>query len=119
MAEMMVGSTLQTPQRRGARVRRLSLDISGLSVPSPSAFGTALKNVHLTVRKGEILGIGGVAGNGQDELLGVLVRRNPDRGGCGEAATANPIGKLGPDRAPPLGVLAAPEERLGHAAAPT
>ncbi|WP_170435386.1 ABC transporter ATP-binding protein [Ruegeria arenilitoris] len=117
MAEMMVGSALQTPERAGREFGPVALDISGLSVPSPSEFGTALKNVHLTVRKGEVLGIGGVAGNGQDELLGVL---------SGEILTdadairfnGQPIGKLGPTARRRLGVLTAPEERLGHAAAP-
>lgn len=117
MAELMVGSTLQTPERAGRDFGDIALDISGLSVPAPSAFGTALRNVHLTVRKGEVLGIGGVAGNGQDELLGVL---------SGETLTAAdavklsgaPIGRLGPKARRRLGVLAAPEERLGHAAAP-
>jgi len=117
MAEMMVGSALQTPERSGREFGPVALDVSGLSVPSPSEFGTALKNVHLTVRKGEVLGIGGVAGNGQDELLGVL---------SGEILTdadairfnGQPIGKLGPTARRRLGVLTAPEERLGHAAAP-
>ncbi len=117
MAEMMVGSTLQTPERAGRDFGDVALDISGLSVPSPTEFGTALKNVHMTVRKGEVLGVGGVAGNGQDELLGVL---------SGEIQTAadaikfygQPIGKLGPTARRKLGVLTAPEERLGHAAAP-
>ncbi len=117
MAEMMVGSTLQTPERSGREFGDVALDVSGLSVPSPSEFGTALKNVHMTVRKGEVLGIGGVAGNGQDELLGVL---------SGEILTAadaikfngQHIGKLGPTARRKLGVLTAPEERLGHAAAP-
>nr|WP_174823429.1 ABC transporter ATP-binding protein [Ruegeria arenilitoris] len=117
MAEMMVGSTLQTPERSGREFGEVALDVSGLSVPSPSEFGTALKNVHMTVRKGEVLGVGGVAGNGQDELLGVL---------SGESTTAadaikfngQPIGKLGPTARRKLGVLTAPEERLGHAAAP-
>ncbi len=117
MAEMMVGSTLQTPERSGREFGEVALDVSGLSVPSPSEFGTALKNVHMTVRKGEVLGIGGVAGNGQDELLGVL---------SGEITTAadaikfngQPVGKLGPSARRKLGVLTAPEERLGHAAAP-
>ncbi|MBO9433565.1 ABC transporter ATP-binding protein [Ruegeria sp. R13_0] len=117
MAEMMVGSTLQTPERSGREFGEVALDVSGLSVPSPSEFGTALKNVHMTVRKGEVLGIGGVAGNGQDELLGVL---------SGEIQTAadaikfngQQIGKLGPTARRKLGVLTAPEERLGHAAAP-
>jgi simple sugar transport system ATP-binding protein len=117
MAEMMVGSTLQTPERSGRDFGEIALDVSGLSVPSPSEFGTALRNVHMTVRKGEVLGIGGVAGNGQDELLGVL---------SGEITTAadaikfngQPIGLLGPTARRKLGVLTAPEERLGHAAAP-
>ncbi len=117
MAEMMVGSTLQTPERSGREFGEVALDVSGLSVPSPSEFGTALKNVHMTVRKGEVLGIGGVAGNGQDELLGVL---------SGEIQTpadaikfnGQQIGKLGPTARRKLGVLTAPEERLGHAAAP-
>ncbi len=117
MAEMMVGSTLQTPERGGREFGDVALDVSGLSVPSPSEFGTALRNVHMTVRKGEVLGIGGVAGNGQDELLGVL---------SGEILTSadaikfngQTIGKLGPTARRKLGVLTAPEERLGHAAAP-
>ncbi|PCH70624.1 MAG: ABC transporter, partial [Rhodobacteraceae bacterium] len=117
MAELMVGSSLTPPQRAGREMGEVTLDISGLSVPSPSAFGTALKNVHLTVRKGEILGIGGVAGNGQDELLGVL---------SGETLTqpdavkldGKPVGDLGPTERRKLGLLTAPEERLGHAAAP-
>ncbi|MBO9448984.1 ABC transporter ATP-binding protein [Tropicibacter sp. R16_0] len=117
MAEMMVGSTLQTPERSGRDFGEIALDISGLSVPSPTEFGTALRNLHLTVRRGEVLGVGGVAGNGQDELLGVL---------SGEITTApdavkmngQPIGKLGPTARRKLGLLSAPEERLGHAAAP-
>nr|WP_174818488.1 ABC transporter ATP-binding protein [Ruegeria atlantica] len=117
MAELMVGTALQTPERSGRDFGAVALDVSGLSVPSPSEFGTALRNVHLTVRKGEVLGIGGVAGNGQDELLGVL---------SGEILTTadaikfngQAIGKLGPTARRKLGVLTAPEERLGHAAAP-
>lgn len=117
MAELMVGAAL-TPPKRGKRdLGEVAMDISGLSVPSPSAFGTALRNVHLTVRQGEILGIGGVAGNGQDELLSVLsgeVLTEPDAVKLGQ----EPIGQLGPVARRALGVLAAPEERLGHAAAP-
>ncbi len=117
MAELMVGAAL-TPPKRGKRdFGDVAMDISGLSVPSPSAFGTALRNVHLTVRQGEILGIGGVAGNGQDELLSVLsgeVLTEPDA----VKLSQDPIGHLGPVARRALGILAAPEERLGHAAAP-
>jgi simple sugar transport system ATP-binding protein len=117
MAEMMVGGTLHTPEREVGSFGDDVLSISGLSAPSPSAFGTALKNINLNVRAGEIIGIGGVAGNGQDELLGAL---------SGEIMTApdmvklrgEPIGKLTPNARRNLGLLTAPEERLGHAAAP-
>lgn len=117
MAEMMVGATLHVPERaakaEGAEVLRLER----LSLASASQFGTALKDVSLSVRAGEVLGIGGVAGNGQDELLAAL---------SGEARTAadavtfdgQSIGRLGPNARRALGLLAAPEERLGHAAAP-
>lgn len=117
MAELMVGTALKTPERSAKAFGEVALDITGLSVPAPSAFGTALKNVHLAVRRGEILGIGGVAGNGQDELLSVM---------SGEVTCARdavkfdgtPIGHMGPTARRGLGVLTAPEERLGHAAAP-
>ena len=117
MAELMVGASLKTPTRAGRDLGAAALDITGLSVASPSAFGTSLKNIHLTVREGEVLGIGGVAGNGQDELLAALT---------GEVLTdadavklkGRPIGRLGPIARRNLGLLTAPEERLGHAAAP-
>ncbi|MCE8008514.1 ABC transporter ATP-binding protein [Aestuariivita sp.] len=117
MAEMMVGTALKTPEPRNHALGEVALDITGLSVNSPSAFGTSLKNIHLTLQEGEVLGIGGVAGNGQDELLAAL---------SGELRTASdaiklhgqPVGHLGPNPRRKLGLLAAPEERLGHAAAP-
>ncbi len=117
MAEMMVGSTLHTPERAGRDLGEVALDVSGLSVPSPSAFGTALKNVHLVVRQGEVLGIGGVAGNGQDELLNALSGEVRSESGAIKML-GDPIGKLGPKARRGLGLLTAPEERLGHAAAP-
>jgi simple sugar transport system ATP-binding protein len=69
----------------------------------------------LEVRAGEILGIGGVAGNGQDELFMALsgeVSVTPDM----IAFDGKPIGKQGPKARRKMGVLAAPEERNGHAA---
>ena len=117
MAEMMVGSAFESPERAGRELGEVALDISGLSVRSPSAFGTSLKNIHLTVQQGEILGIGGVAGNGQDELLAVLSGELKCEAGA-IRLLGQPVGRLGPTARRELGLLAAPEERLGHAAAP-
>jgi simple sugar transport system ATP-binding protein len=78
-------------------------------------FGTALENVSFEARAGEIFGIAGVAGNGQNELLLVL---------DGEIATpagaikidGSAAGELHPSDRRKRGLCAVPEERNGHAA---
>lgn len=72
MAEMMVGDTLQTPTRKAQDGGAVVLEVADLSMTSDSEFGTSLKNISFSVKSGEILGLGGVAGNGQDELLAAL-----------------------------------------------
>lgn len=69
MAEQMVGARFNAPLRTATETGDVLLSLAGLSLASIGAFGTALKDVAFDVRAGEILGIGGVAGNGQDELL--------------------------------------------------
>ena len=117
LAEMMVGSELKTPAIRDHDLGDVVLEVDNLTAASTSAFGTTLRDVSLQVQKGEVLGIGGVAGNGQDELLMVLSGELPVEGDRVRLKGA-PIGALGPNARRGLGVLAAPEERLGHAAAP-
>ena len=117
LAETMVGSELALPAAKTREPGEVALSIAGLTAASGAAFGTELKDLFLEVRRGEILGIGGVAGNGQDELLAVLSgesRSAPDSIMLGDL----PIGSFGPNERRALGVLAAPEERLGHATAP-
>ena len=117
MAEMMVGSAFESPARAGRAPGDVALEVSGLSLASPGEFGTALRDVGLSLRRGEILGIGGVAGNGQDELLAALSGELPSDPGA-IRLEGRPIGRLGPNARRALGLLCAPEERLGHAAAP-
>ncbi len=117
MAEMMVGQAFEAPARAGRELGEVALDVKDLSLSAPSEFGTALKNLTFTVQMGEVLGIGGVAGNGQDELLAALSGEMPSTPGA-VLLKGQPIGRLGPVARRALGVLAAPEERLGHAAAP-
>jgi simple sugar transport system ATP-binding protein len=117
MAEMMVGNAFAAPRRTGHEPGDVALELNALSVASPGTFGTSLKQISLTVRQGEILGLGGVAGNGQDELLAALsgeLRTAPDAIRLKGVA----IGAMGPQARRKMGLLSAPEERLGHAAAP-
>ena len=117
LAEMMVGATLSPPARAARAPGRPLLRIEGLSLPSSHAFGTGLKDIALTLHEGEVLGIGGVAGNGQEELLAAL--SGEMRAPAGHVTFRDrDIGRLGPAARRTLGLLTAPEERLGHAAAP-
>ncbi|SFS21698.1 ABC transporter ATP-binding protein [Yoonia litorea] len=117
MAELMVGTKLHVPEKAPRPVGDVILALKGLSAPAPHRFGTPLRDINLEVRKGEVLGIGGVAGNGQDELVAAL---------SGELRTKRAmvrfqdkdIGHLPPNARRKAGLLAAPEERMGHAAAP-
>ncbi|MEM6618651.1 MAG: ATP-binding cassette domain-containing protein, partial [Pseudomonadota bacterium] len=117
MARMMVGADLRGPAPHSYSPGAPLLRVDGLSMKSTDPFGTSLEDISFTVRGGEVLGIAGVAGNGQDELLAAL---------SGEARSAPesivlrdaPVGHRGPNARRVAGLLAAPEERLGHAAAP-
>ncbi len=117
LAEMMVGETLHIPTRPAAVPGEVVLAINGLSLAPASDFGTPLRDIRLEVRRGEVLGIGGVAGNGQDELLAALSGETLSPAAA-ISLDGKPVGQMGPNARRALGLLAAPEERLGHAAAP-
>ena len=117
LAEMMVGTTLHTPERATKAGGEVALRLNALTLRPATPFGTTLKSVSLEVHAGEVLGVGGVAGNGQDELLAALsgeARTEPEAIEMG----TTPVGHLSPNARRRMGILAAPEERLGHAAAP-
>ncbi len=117
MAELMVGAVLTPPERHGRPAGEVALEVAGLSVASPIPFGTALKDVGFSVTRGEVLGIAGVAGNGQDELLLALSGELKAPRDAVRIAGRG-VGDQGPNARRALGLVAAPEERLGHAAAP-
>ncbi len=117
MAEMMVGARFAAPEPRAGEKGAERLTVASLSLPAPSAFGTPLRDVSFSVRAGEILGIGGVAGNGQDELLSALSGERVSAAGS-VALDGTDLSRKGPSARRTAGLLSGPEERLGHAAAP-
>ncbi|WP_369139652.1 ABC transporter ATP-binding protein [Modestobacter versicolor] len=77
LAEMMVGSELPTPQTRTATVRDTAvLQLTGVTVATPGG-RPAVDDVSLTVREGEVVGIAGVEGNGQAELVDAIMGLRP------------------------------------------
>ncbi|MEX1660806.1 ABC transporter ATP-binding protein [Thioclava sp. 15-R06ZXC-3] len=117
LAELMVGAELKVTDRSTRKPGDVVLKVTNLSLPPMSQFGPALKEIGFELRAGEVLGIGGVAGNGQEELLATLSGERPSKHGTVQLLGAD-ISALGPNARRGMGLLAAPEERLGHAAVP-
>src|SRR6202043_1605009 len=72
LARLMVGSDLTERPPTLKAAGEIRLELSGYSLAARDPFGTALRSIDLCVRAGEIVGIAGVSGNGQKELLAAL-----------------------------------------------
>jgi simple sugar transport system ATP-binding protein len=73
LAELMVGSELPTPETRLSTVTdEVAFEVQGLSVVDEDD-RTVVDDVSFTVHRGEIVGIAGVEGNGQSELIRALL----------------------------------------------
>jgi ABC-type uncharacterized transport system ATPase subunit len=121
LAQLMVGSTdgLSAHYAK-AEGGKAFLEVERLSWSNPDPFGCSLSNVALQVRSGEIVGIAGVAGNGQDELLALLSGEVtlPARQAASLRFAGAPVAHLRPDARRRLGLAFVPAERLGHGAVP-
>ncbi|KXF77409.1 ABC transporter [Paramesorhizobium deserti] len=122
LARMMVGTDIRivhrNPPKGGDGEARPLLEIAGLSQPPRGPFSTALRDMQLVLHAGEIVGIAGVAGNGQGEFFeavsGEVLQIAPDIVRIGGIAA----GRAGISRRRELGAAFVPEERLGHGAVP-
>lgn len=119
LAELMMGKHVPTLSQRPPRTEQPSLlSINSLSKDFPDHTRVSLQQINLSVSAGEIVGIAGVAGNGQDELMQVIAGEV-----AGSKQSAIFLGDLAVDNMNSgqrrrLGLCCVPEERLGHAAVP-
>ncbi|MGI9499737.1 MAG: ABC transporter ATP-binding protein [Geminicoccaceae bacterium] len=119
LAGMMIGTELARPQPRvGIKPGEIRLEVDSLSHKSSDPFGVDLDRVSFALRAGEILGIAGVAGNGQIELEDVLSGEVAIDDGSAIRIEGQPAGSKGPLWRRQQGVAFLPEERLGHGAVP-
>jgi len=89
-----------------------------LSLTTPDPFGTSLRDISLIVKSGEILGIAGVSGNGQKELMAALSGERLSARGAMIRLLGQPVGNLNPAERRAIGLTFVPEERLGRGAVP-
>ena len=114
---MMIGKKLIQLARSNITTGQDIFSINNLSRKSEDMFGVDLHDISLSVKEGSIVGIAGVAGNGQDELMHLLI-------GEVEAPAdtlvfkGEDIGRLNSHQRRQLSIFFIPEERLGHGAVP-
>jgi simple sugar transport system ATP-binding protein len=121
LTRLMIGRDIAPPVRAAAAEPGAPmLEIDGLDMPGDHPFATSLKAVRLTLRAGEITGVAGVSGNGQDALTRALSGERPLSGRDSGRIRLDgaPIGALGPGARRKAGLHFIPEERLGRGAVP-
>jgi simple sugar transport system ATP-binding protein len=119
MARMMIGKDLPVCEHGAAAAGgEARLRLVGLSQASDDPFGTDLADLRLTVHSGEIVGIAGVSGNGQQELLRAISGERLVADATQVEIGGVAAGRLTPGRRRRLGMCFVPEERLGRGAVP-
>jgi ABC-type uncharacterized transport system ATPase subunit len=113
----MIGRELPVCEQPAAPVRdEVRLSIDGLSWSTEDPFGTTLESIRLRVHGGEIVGIAGISGNGQKELLALLGGEQPlTRGQSAQIRIdGREVGHLNSAARRDLRMTLVPEERLGR-----
>lgn len=121
LATMMVGENIadiNREQNAGSIDASPLMEVIGASLKAATPFSIPLKNLNFQIKAGEVVGISGVAGNGQSELFSLLSGE-----AIGEHETIKLrdqfVGSLGINDRRKLGAAFVPEERLGHGAIPS
>jgi simple sugar transport system ATP-binding protein len=118
LSRLMIGTEPFKLLHRAPRPGAVSLEVKALSLPRADRFGVTLEKVSLQVRAGEIVGIAGVSGNGQQELLAALSGEDPRAARGAVLLLGHDIGRRGAGARRRLGLHFVPEERLGRGAVP-
>jgi ABC-type uncharacterized transport system ATPase subunit len=119
LSRLMIGA--EPPRLRTERraAGALALELQGLSLAKSSPFGTDLQDIALRLHAGEIVGVAGVSGNGQQELLAALSGEDPRAPAGSVRLFGTDIARASPRRRRRQGLHFVPEERLGRGAVPT
>ena len=118
LARAMLGGDPPRLERRPSAPGAASLVVESLTQAPRDGLGVALKNVSFELRGGEILGVAGVSGNGQTELLAALSGEDCRATGRVQLFHED-VTRSAPKRRRQLGLRFVPEERLGRASVPS
>ncbi len=118
LSRLMIGSEppaiLHSDRQPGDTV----LSVRQLSLEKSHPFATALSDISFDLRAGEIVGVAGVSGNGQQELLAALSGEDPRAAADAILFDGEAIGRMHAAARRARGLGFVPEERLGRGAVP-
>ncbi len=118
LSRLMIGAeppAIKHVEREPGEVR---MQVNKLSLLKSHPFGTTLSDICFDLRAGEIVGIAGVSGNGQQELLAALSGEDPRAENKAIVLQGIPVGRMNVTGRRLLGLGFVPEERLGRGAVP-
>ena len=119
LSRLMIGSEPPQLKHVPTTLGEVALEIKDLSLGKPTPFGTALADIALQVRAGEIVGVAGVSGNGQQEFMAALSGEDTRAPPGSICLFGKDIAQQAPRRRRDAGLHFVPEERLGRGAVPT
>ena len=119
LSRLMIGSTPPRLHAVAHKGGELALEVKNLSLPKASPFGTTLAGINLQLRAGEMVGIAGVSGNGQQEFMAALSGEDPRADKGSVLLFGKDIAQCGARERRKAGLHFVPEERLGRGAVPT
>ncbi|MDO9235085.1 MAG: ABC transporter ATP-binding protein [Aquabacterium sp.] len=118
LSRMMIGAAPPELRRSAPVLGDTALSVHRLSLPSSEPFGVDLQQLDLCLRAGEILGIAGVSGNGQQALMAVLSGEDRRAAAGSVHLFGHDISHASPQQRRQRGLHSVPEERLGRGAVP-
>ncbi|WP_457425511.1 ABC transporter ATP-binding protein [Roseateles sp. P5_E7] len=119
LSRLMIGADAPVLTQREGRPGASVLRVGSLGLAQLDPFGVTLKNIGFDVCAGEIVGVAGVSGNGQQELLAALSGEDPRAAAGSIRLFDRDIAQAPPARRRAAGLHFVPEERLGRGAVPT
>jgi general nucleoside transport system ATP-binding protein len=119
LSRLMIGAEPPPLQHRASQPGPVVLAVRGLTLAKEDTFGMNLADIGFEVRAGEVVGIAGVSGNGQQELMAALSGEDTRAPAGSIVLFGNDIARQPPRPRRAAGLHFIPEERLGRGAVPT
>jgi ABC-type uncharacterized transport system ATPase subunit len=119
LSRLMIGAEPPQLKHEPRTPGNVVLAVRELSLPKLDQFGMSLNGIAFDVRAGEIVGIAGVSGNGQQELMAALSGEDTRAAAACIQLFGQPIAHKPPQVRRAAGLHFVPEERLGRGAVPT